>query len=590
MVESSFSEPIAIQLLGTFQAQRGNTPLPSLHLREGERLLVYFVLHSSESVSSKELAHRFWPFEAQMNPGEQGDYPSVRQALRSLRQALGPDAERITRPQRTAVRFDVSGMNIDVFTFDRLVRVQDATEWPAAYAEAVELYRGPLLASWNEPWLVAPRKRRQRDYETLLRQLTQRAMQAKQHFEAERWLRLLLEAVPDDEDARRDLSSLRATTTLGSPEAKPAREEIRVVGEAAGRDELVSEEGSTPEAETLTLEVAGGAVPLLSRFYIAREADTLFGEALIRRDSIVLLKGTRQVGKTSLLARGLHTVRQTDVRTVVTDFQKINAAEFATPDTLYRTLAASIAFQLAVPVSPRDVWDEDFGPNLNFERFLCLHVLPTFSQPVIWAMDEADRLLACTFGSEVFGLFRSWYNERSLNPQSVLNHLTIVIAYATEAHLFISDLNQSPFNVGTRLTLSDFTLQQVRELNQRYHSPLQEGELVSLQEMLGGQPYLIRRAFDQITRGVPLSHLLAEGDDEDGVFGDHLRRLWLSLGRATHLLDVLRSQIVDHCPPAPDDFYRLRAAGVLAGSGAQNAVFRCRLYKTYFARQFEQAS
>ena len=44
----------------------------------------------------------------------------------------------------------------------------------------------------------------------------------------------------------------------------------------------------------------------------------------------------------------------------------------------------------------------------------------------------------------------------------------MAIAYATEAHLFITDVNQSPFNVGTRLTVEDFTLSQVADLNERY--------------------------------------------------------------------------------------------------------------------------
>src|SRR5207249_268697 len=56
---------------------------------------------------------------------------------------------------------------------------------------------------------------------------------------------------------------------------------------------------------TSGLEPVGGAVPLGSRFYVVRPADQEFREAIARRDSVVLVKGARQVGKTSLLARGL---------------------------------------------------------------------------------------------------------------------------------------------------------------------------------------------------------------------------------------------------------------------------------------------
>src|SRR5260370_17683853 len=65
----------------------------------------------------------------------------------------------------------------------------------------------------------------------------------------------------------------------------------------------------------------------------------------------------------------------------------------------------------------------------------------------------------------LFALFRSWHNERALDPSGPWSRLTLAIAYSTEVHLFITDLDQSPFNVGTRLTLDDFTLDQTAELN-----------------------------------------------------------------------------------------------------------------------------
>src|SRR5207248_10499116 len=56
---------------------------------------------------------------------------------------------------------------------------------------------------------------------------------------------------------------------------------------------------------THSIEVVGGAVALDSRFYVERPADAEFRAAVARRESIVLLKGAAQVGKSSLLARGL---------------------------------------------------------------------------------------------------------------------------------------------------------------------------------------------------------------------------------------------------------------------------------------------
>ena len=119
------------------------------------------------------------------------------------------------------------------------------------------------------------------------------------------------------------------------------------------------------------------------------------------------------------------------------------------------------ALQLKVGLD--DHWRDRNGDNLNFENYLVDVALPHVGGPLVWCVDEADRLFSTSFHSQVFGLFRAWYNARSYEPEGSWANLTLVIAYATEAHLFITDLHQSPFNVGTKITLVDFTPEQVAE-------------------------------------------------------------------------------------------------------------------------------
>ena len=248
---------------------------------------------------------------------------------------------------------------------------------------------------------------------------------------------------------------------------------------------------SAPAAYGAELEPVGGAMPLDSQFYITRPADEHFRAAIARRDSIVLIKGARQVGKTSLLARGLQQARATGSRIVLTDLQMLNESDLASVETLFLALAELIAYRLDLGGCPRDVWDPLHSPNFNFEVYLQRHALGASQAPIVWGVDEVDRLFSRPFASEVFGLFRSWHNARSLDPEGPWRRLTLVMAYATEAHLFITDLNQSPFNVGTRLTLEDFTPEQTADLNLRYGSPLRtDGEVRRYFGLIGGNPYL----------------------------------------------------------------------------------------------------
>ena len=357
------------------------------------------------------------------------------------------------------------------------------------------------------------------------------------------------------------------TTALAAPLARPSR-------------------ASQPK-----LEAVGGAVPLDSQFYVVRSTDEEFHAAIARHDSIVLVKGARQMGKTSLLARGLQQARREGAQVVLTDFQKLNTADLVSAQTLLMSLAESLADQLDLQVSVRETWNLNRGPSVNFDRFLRREVLGNSKTSVVWGLDEVDRLFVCDFASEIFGLFRSWHNERALDPAGPWSRISLAIAYATEAHLFITDVNQSPFNVGTRLALDDFTLEQVADLNQRYGQPLRDSqELTGFFALVGGHPYLVRcglRALSQEIAG--FKHFESHADRDEGAFGDHLRRMLVLLAKDTSLAEVVRDVLRGLPCPTPESFYRLRSAGVLAGSSYTTARLRCQLYANYLARHLLSA-
>lgn len=348
-----------------------------------------------------------------------------------------------------------------------------------------------------------------------------------------------------------------------------------------------SPQATAVPAVPLPLEPVGGAVPLNSDFYVLRSADGELRGALTRYDSIILIKGGRQIGKTSMLARGLQWARERGAKVALTDFQKFNASNLETVANFYLSLAESLADQLELSVMPADVWDERRGPNVNFERYIRREVLAKLNAPLVWGLDEVDRLFLCSYGSEVFGLFRSWHNERALDPSGPWAGLTLTIAYATEAHLFITDMNQSPFNIGTRLTLEDFTPQQVSDLNRRYGSPLKDqAELDRFVHLVSGHPYLVRRGLHEIaTRKMNIASFEAQADHDEGTFGDHLRRILVLLAKDPVLSDVVRGILKGQACPTPESFYRLRSAGIITGNSQDDVRLRCHLYALYLSRQ-----
>jgi hypothetical protein len=302
-----------------------------------------------------------------------------------------------------------------------------------------------------------------------------------------------------------------------------------------------------------------------------------------RRESIVLVKGARQMGKTSLLARGLQEAREAGARVALTDLQDLGSSDLASADALFTALGRELEEGLGLDAPLRASWDADDSANRNFQRYMRREVLRD-EVPVLWGLDEVDRLFGHRYSNDVFGLFRSWHNRRALDPAGPWHRLTLVMAYATEAHLFITDVNQSPFNVGTRLALQDFTVEEVAELNLRYGSPLDGEGVARLHGLVGGQPYLTQQGLQTVARGVAACDLEGLAVREQGPFGDHLRRLVVLLAGDAGLREAVRTVLVGR--PAMDDgtFYRLRAAGILAGDSSRDATLRCRLYAEYLGR------
>ncbi len=175
--------------------------------------------------------------------------------------------------------------------------------------------------------------------------------------------------------------------------------------------------------------------------------------------------------------------------------------------------------------------------------------------------------------------------RRSPSPHSANATTTVVIGYATEAHLFIQDLNQSPFNVGRQVPLQPFNLEQTWDLNDRYGMPLQaRSEAEAVHTLVGGQPFLTRRALDVLARGtMDFATLMATADRDDGAFGDHLKRILISVSQLPPVMEALRASLTNPEMSQTDGYQRLIAAGVLHQRPDGKLALACELYRRYLS-------
>lgn len=330
-----------------------------------------------------------------------------------------------------------------------------------------------------------------------------------------------------------------------------------------------------------SLEAPGGVVKLRDTLYIERRADEQLRREVIKQGTTTTIRASRQTGKSSLLVRGVNYARERGAQIINFDLQRIDTDRLTAPDLFLRDLAELIVRKLRLDVGEVEkFWRGSLGPQYKLTYLMEDYVLPETESSIVLALDEVDRLLDVPFHNDFFALLRSWHNSRALDE--AWDKLNIVMVISTEPYQLISEVNQSPFNVGLRLYLEDFDKSQVGELNRRHGAPVSETDFPELVNLLGGHPYLTRKALyhlvaDQISWG-DLMRVVAL---DNGPFGDHLRRHHWLLRDKPELRAALKQVIETQSCSDEMARFRLLQAGLVKGSGDDYAC-RCDLYRIYF--------
>jgi DNA-binding SARP family transcriptional activator len=610
---------LVVRLFGAMEARLEEKAIPKLWERKGDELLALLALQSDQQVSSEALSRMLWP------DGD-GDVDGLRHSIRTLRGKLAPFDRQILAGTHcysfnTAVPPDCQ-LDIDIVTFDRV----DAQSGDySALHHAVRLCeRGALLETWQQdrhrswlrsPWFRQEQERRKAKYGEMLETLvchcrseSVRASAAGDKQEAVRWHRTVAGYLGRLAKIAPWREAVYAEWMEEWMAAGERLEAIRLYQRY--RDYLQTRHGiEPPEAMTRLLrqamadtwhgefamptlppepladEAVGGAMPVDSIFYLPRPADGEFHTAIARCDRVVLLKGARQVGKTSLLMRGMEQARRAGAKVVLTNFASLTQAQLQTLDSLFLALAQSFADALKLDAAPAEYWAARRAAPENFDRYLKGCVLAGVPDRLFWAIDEADRLFTCPYKDDVFGKLRALCNERSLDPDEPIERLMVAIAYSTEPYLFISDLNLSPFNLAPSLALTDWSPAEVAQINRLCGSPLPESDAGRFYHLVGGHPFLVRRALYamQIYR-MGLGDLEAQAECLEGVFSGHLAAIYDSLIHDRELTEMLRDLLHSRKRLVERGYLRLHAAGLIVGESPEEARLRCDLYRRFLER------
>lgn len=223
--------------------------------------------------------------------------------------------------------------------------------------------------------------------------------------------------------------------------------------------------------------------------YILRQADRELLD-LCEKGVYTYVLTSRQVGKSSLMYETEKRLREKGFATTIVNFNKIGYAEKA--DQWYITLLTQVAEDFKLSVNVSAWWRErpDLTVTDRFVRFCQQEVLSRISGNVVIFFDEIEETLKLPYGSDFFVAIRSLYNARVTEPE--LRRLAFVLIGSARPSDLIKDPKRTPFNIGQRIDLTDFTLEEAKPLAGGFNLPPPQALQVLqwILEWTGGHPYL----------------------------------------------------------------------------------------------------
>ena len=189
--------------------------------------------------------------------------------------------------------------------------------------------------------------------------------------------------------------------------------------------------------------------------YVSRSADEQLKNIVneMQRPGYVLV--ARQMGKTNLLLNAKRTLENENRLFVYIDLSNV----FEYERDCYRNIIDNIietnenlfeSFKLKI----YDLRTKSLPPHKEYSTSLRM-ILQQFEGNLIIILDEVDALRSADYSDNIFAQIRSNYFLRTSFHE--FERLTYILSGVLEPRELIKDRNKSPFNIGDKIYLDDFT-------------------------------------------------------------------------------------------------------------------------------------
>ena len=269
---------------------------------------------------------------------------------------------------------------------------------------------------------------------------------------------------------------------------------------------------------TTSFYVSGGTLRPDAPSYLAREADHDLYQGLVRGEFCYVLT-SRQMGKSSLMVRTASRLREQKVNVVALDLTAIGLN--LTPEQWYDGLILRMGRQVRLEEPLEDFWLHNTRLSPVQRLFTAIRevAMPQRKGPFVIFVDEIDTVRSLPFSTdEFFAAIRECYNRRVEDPE--LNRLTFcLLGVATPSDL-IRDTMTTPFNIGQRIELCDFSEEEAAPLAAGLLPATDPASLTQARTLLervlywtGGHPYLTQRLCRATAQSIRAGALVSQDSE-----------------------------------------------------------------------------
>jgi hypothetical protein len=229
--------------------------------------------------------------------------------------------------------------------------------------------------------------------------------------------------------------------------------------------------------------------------YIERTSDRRVHDCLKYNGQMIVIKGTKGSGKTSLIK---HTINKLCKEhklydPIYIDFKELRYLdESSSPDinSLWKNILHTIDTNYVFKK-----WNEQDCME-NVVDFFNTNIFPK-GEKLLICFDNVDRLFTFSFKNDFFSHLRSIYNKKASDEN--WEYLNWILCISSEPKLFINNTLESPFdNIIQKISLENFTISELADIVKKNRINISSSDIKEIMDYTDGKPNLVDEIINEL--------------------------------------------------------------------------------------------